>query len=888
MNKLRLYIENQEVELQEEIQIDITKQFEELSNPTIICNDYTKTVQIPMSARNNEIFGHIYCPDRLTAYSNTTGFSMGIYFDPMKKLDFRLEWNGDLLMQGYAKTLSVVRQHGFGYYEITLNGEVGKIFQELKKITFDPSISAEDSSMTKYYIDLDKMYPTHNPLRNLRISKELVYSGWTTTQHIASMDSQSCTVTDVINFAPCNAFDEDFDYNTYQISQDYTYLNQGSARTFDDTLDGEAHPFSADTGVEASTVIPDGMTPRGIGEYRSYLQQPFIYWNKLWQIFRKKGEEVTGYKFSLDSSWFNTNNDMWYKLVYMLKKLNAKTEMPTETINSQSTLTYNRVQVVPVEYRYEPTTDTPATCRVGLASQNEIYNPNTGYFTLPADENFFIEGEVIQTWLMETHDGVLYPNHDNTYVEIEEHCILVHEFIFYDQYGNELIRRKYGCRKKGSGAYVTGITTLYDYDKIYPVALDEWEIHMPFRFDTSQQQIGTNKFRIEMQSYVAYTVQSQFLPQEPPFRFIAYGEEETTGTMEVEWYKQTNTFGLYSFRARSTRSYSRFTLNDLWNNEYNLFEQILNYCKMFRIFIIADNINKELKFITSTNYFSNYQIKDWTEKICTDMDVVIKPITWENKYVLFNYKDSETDLGMEYMEKYTADWGEKRVVTEYNFNTETKELFNDISPSLVNTDNVLSWGNLYDNHKIVYTFPAETSVCMKDDEGFYVDQFGSFYVMKALGTFDTTTGLRTVHLSDDTDYQVFNNTYFYSQSVNSIQVDTYPKLDVLDYNNRMCVFGVPMENYTYQFTAYTNASAIYDYIWKKYIDERYNKNNKIVTCYVYMSPSDFIDFEFNHFIKIENQLYMVNEIYDFNASATNQKVKVDLITIQSIEGYTTR
>ena len=88
-------------------------------------------------------------------------------------------------------------------------------------------------------------------------------------------------------------------------------------------------------------------------------------------------------------------------------------------------------------------------------------------------------------------------------------------------------------------------------------------------------------------------------------------------------------------------------------------------------------------------------------------------------------------------------------------------------------------------------------------------------------------------------------------------------------------------------TGYTNATAIYDNVWKKYVNERYNKHNKMVTCYIYMTPSDFIDFKFSDFIRIENQLYIVNKIYDFNA-VSNQKVKVDLITVQDITGYTTR
>ena len=70
--------------------------------------------------------------------------------------------------------------------------------------------------------------------------------------------------------------------------------------------------FTEDTGVEPKTVIPNGLLPREYGEYRSYLQLPYIYWNKLFKIFQSKAESVTGYQFELDNTWFTSTNPYWY------------------------------------------------------------------------------------------------------------------------------------------------------------------------------------------------------------------------------------------------------------------------------------------------------------------------------------------------------------------------------------------------------------------------------------------------------------------------------------------------------------------------------------------------------------------------------------------------
>ena len=96
--------------------------------------------------------------------------------------------------------------------------------------------------------------------------------------------------------------------------------------------------FKADTGIDADSVIPNGLLPREIGEYRSYLQLPFIYWNKLFQMFQAKAEEITGYKFDLDGTFFTPSNPDWYNLVYMLKSFSNE----PVTLLSSNNIYYNQ------------------------------------------------------------------------------------------------------------------------------------------------------------------------------------------------------------------------------------------------------------------------------------------------------------------------------------------------------------------------------------------------------------------------------------------------------------------------------------------------------------------------------------------------------------------
>ena len=53
--KTQLFIEGYEVELNDKVQFLLNKQFEELDNPTVICNDWSKTVSIPFTEKNNTL-----------------------------------------------------------------------------------------------------------------------------------------------------------------------------------------------------------------------------------------------------------------------------------------------------------------------------------------------------------------------------------------------------------------------------------------------------------------------------------------------------------------------------------------------------------------------------------------------------------------------------------------------------------------------------------------------------------------------------------------------------------------------------------------------------------------------------------------------------------------
>ena len=112
----------------------------------------------------------------------------------------------------YAKMNEIKKKDGTGTYEITLFGQLGKVFQEMKKITFDTT--TED---TDYLIN-------GGDYVDERINRTLVANSWTMSEQtddiLRTKGSTGYNVLDIIGFAPNNSISEGFKYKTYQVDSE--------------------------------------------------------------------------------------------------------------------------------------------------------------------------------------------------------------------------------------------------------------------------------------------------------------------------------------------------------------------------------------------------------------------------------------------------------------------------------------------------------------------------------------------------------------------------------------------------------------------------------------------------------------------------------------------
>lgn len=818
-----------EVELKEDIQISITKQFTDLENPTAIKNDWSKTVAIPFTQKNNEIFGCLFRADRtVTANAPVGQFD----FDASKKVQFRLFNDSNLIMTGYMKVLSVEQKTSVvGSYNVTLNGELGRVFQEISEITF-----AEDMSTDDHYIN-GRLYVDEF------MTKELISKCWQSrsqsTLNIIHKDQTGYKVTDYIGFAPSNAFSESFDYTSVELSSGLTSETKKIAEWLQEKWDTDGY-----TEYKADSVVKNGILPIGMREFRSYLQIPYIYFNKLFGIFKEKAEELTGYNIILDPNWFAEGNPYWSSIVFCLKGLNLKPSkqnkfikyiMNTKQITLSSPYYYSRQTIKSTDQ--QPTT-------------GSIWDNTYEGFRLNTNYDYIDEPTI---------DITIEVEGENPSLDIDIDSLLL--ITLYQQnihHQNSRIDRYYIANSTYIQQPSLPGTVIIDKT----VSAKNGKTYMTFKLPLIRPL-----YREFYGDFVEFIIEYN----------TVYQNRSLFNDSTIESFKISSSSVWKIGLPTSKRSFNNFTLNDLWDNDYKLFDVILNYCKMYRIYISIDEVNKNIIFMSTTHFFSNYTVEDWSDKVDYSKPWKLEPTILDSKYLLFNYDNSESEILKKYKEQFESTYGSVKVNTDYQFDTNSKNMFNGIKTSNVTLLSSLDIDHLYYYHDTTYKKNNTMYIDNMGDNNKEISMFGQYYFFAGVHTFDND-----VKITDDTENQVINNTFCYNQVNNDyLQAKTCPSLQLIMYGYGI-LFGAPA--IAYYDDNFSGVLFIYDNFWKNYLNEIYALETKKVTCYVRLDISDYTKFDFNKFVTIQNQLFFVNKISDYTLNTT-EATKVELISVKNLESY---
>lgn len=321
---LRLYINDTEVEFSTGPKILYNYKETDLTNPTIVKNSYSKTVDIPGTERNNDLFGHIWDLERVQ-YGST--------FNPLKKTPFKLYVGGNLIEKGYCKLNKVTRKGGNITYSVSLYGGLGSF---LYNLAYDEE---SDNDRKKTLNDLKFVYLfdgapfAEEPDLNFVINKETILDAWETQVGgsgvaVGHSPTEQIDKWRIINFAPCyNGIPDDFDADKVLINHSGITTTASSPDTNHQILSRvKGNAGWVYNGNQITTINGRGwcmgelsqpLTEWETKDLRSYLQRPVL--NVYRTILAMTAPENNGgYEVDLGDHFFNSNNpyfwDAWMTL----------------------------------------------------------------------------------------------------------------------------------------------------------------------------------------------------------------------------------------------------------------------------------------------------------------------------------------------------------------------------------------------------------------------------------------------------------------------------------------------------------------------------------------------------------------------------------------------
>lgn len=890
----RLFIENREVELDKSVQFAITKQFEDLSNPTAIINDWSKTVSIPFTQKNSELFGHIYNPDRLIVAGSG---SVGIYFDPTKRLNFRLQDGDNVLMTGYAKMNEVKRNNGKGTYEITLFGELGRVFREFKKIS--PILSQVDDN--KYYVG--DAFPQQ------LINKDLIYNCWNKDSLNLTKPISKANITDIIGFAPTDiGLSNNFDCNTvlgYKNEtnkiEDCPIIDlQGNAVTLKEAYEKK--------GYDITSIIRGGFTQQQMGEFRSYLQTPYIFVPRLFEILANKSVELTGYDIEIDKEWASQQNPYWYKSIMFLEGFNID---GTDDIGY-----YGSCKYVDENYFSIPMNTYTQLFVRAIEQQKEIAVIDDGqegaalkkiHFKMPEQETVSMAFSVPLRLFFDTGGSLVEGSYNlarDTGLKISVRAVgsngYTKEFA-YVYVSDDTI---YSEPSQDSVSYVY-IQTLPSSVYLRQVG---WYFDLPLYFPMNKKLFGDEVTIYFNPKLVGNTTTPLRKVDDgtlidPRYETLYYRNQGVELNKFVKLYNVVNTF----------RSESSFGFESIWNPNYNFFEIILNYTKMFRLGWSIDEVRKKITIAPINTILRRDTTPiNITDKIDMQRDFSINPVAFTQSGILFNTEPSDTDLSEIYKEKTGYNYGEYKLLTNYQFDANIKSLFNKINVVIEEQVNLLTFGELVSfatkeispglQATIQGSFRGNNYIVSRKDNK-PTSIFGAFGFYG--GSVDNASDvISNIYITDDSVKETASALYCYHRfhdQMASTDRET-PKLPLIEglidvayhisdgvvhHSAQAISFGIPSTVFYNMPQTRGVYKSLYELMWQRYMEGEFlNIQTKKINCYLKLNILDFNEIVSKRFVILENQLCILNKIENFNYQyGVSQDVRCEFLTVNDMDNY---
>ena len=644
---------------------------EDLRNPAVVKNSYSRQLTLKATKRNNRIFQSCFRMDRV----------IGGGFDPRKRVPFQILADGGRLVEaGYVKLDSTENSEHANFYKVTLYGELGAFF-------FALAYRGEDK-LTLADLDYLGTADPDNEL-NFNINARTVWEAWSNLEgnfnfgdgqnEFPRMEHWS----EVINFAPCyNGLPKNFDTK-------HAFVEAAEAGLETDVEDPDSHVHYTPRNGYALVDLGQDLTEWQVRDFRAYLQRPVV---SVYAIIRaiQRLAVTLGYKIELGEEFFSKTNPYFVRSWMSLAMLNDMVKDKV-TYSGQTTRVHH-AGIIPLSQSRQNPWVLPSVTPTTLY---DIVESATGYEPSAADEIIvqtpFIIGitNLVNTnlpageklWLSASGSGLPAEN------------VIVVETYGFDANDNVIVRgpiKGYASKILNNGreyaiADFEAFANAAGWEPLYSAQLPDCEFgelvygHFEARgvgsyaADWVGPKVvatlsgkGIEKIRI----YVS-VISSGHGSYDRLYRDREnYNRDERYGTLfRGAWYS--------SFKVivdGSTRTDTPITKKDLLSLDMTPADFLLYYARRYGLMFRTREDGKTIRVESRWEFFKD-EVHDIDDRIAVDRGNAVAPLPFDSRILQMKEEPIDSAYMKVYEARYGRPFGSKRLNTGYEFNADTKDIF---------------------------------------------------------------------------------------------------------------------------------------------------------------------------------------------------------------------
>lgn len=283
---------------------------------------------------------------------------------------------------------------------------------------------------------------------------------------------------------------------------------------------------------------------------------------------------------------------------------------------------------------------------------------------------------------------------------------------------------------------------------------------------------------------------------------------------------------------------------------------LLSIITMFNLFVEVDKNNeKNLLIEKRDDYYLLGTTIDWSDKVDISKPIEVKPLSEISaKEYIFTYKEDKDFWNEEYTKETNEIYGvhSLEIANDFQKEVNTNKIIFSPTPSVGSTN----------HNRVVPTFVTLNS------QGVFVPRDTNIRLLYYKGVLPCTTWKLKSTLNGNTNYTIYPYMGHFDDPNNPSEIDLN--------------FGVTKK--VYWNLGQSMNKNLFTFLHEKTITEITNKDSKLVTLYMRLTPRDIYEFNFKNNVFIKESYFIVNKIIDYDF-VNNETTKVELLLLTQAPAY---